>query len=367
MQRADGDERPAGSQKRRGAFGHHRVAALEQVADEFVFRRAFGRARSLNGVGDGQNFGWPAFAVESQHGRVEVVVDARIAGGGGEQRRGGFWAQGGDGVELLADRFEAYDLHPRFFRGQGQELVDLRQIAGFARRFAGGRRGQHGQEPRLQMVREFGRVSEAPDEGVDLLAIFGRDDALERVTVAIERLGQRRRGDVGLVDEVERPAELGRQDLRSPDRLRGAPCDFERRLVGRVDRAEEKGGGKAGFGDAPQKAVSVDEIVRPRGLSRCESLNLGKVRALTGLGRPGSCEGKEGAEKARTRANTNDPHSFLSATSSIRWLAPLVKSKSARGRVGRIFSCRLTRLMRRQIERPVASASASSRSAYWRK
>ena len=50
------------------------------------------------------------------------------------------------------------------------------------------------------------------------------------------------------------------------------------------------------------------------------------------------------------------PHNLRNATSSMRWLAPLVSLRLARGRVGRMFSRRLTRLMRRQIERAVASA-----------
>ena len=47
------------------------------------------------------------------------------------------------------------------------------------------------------------------------------------------------------------------------------------------------------------------------------------------------------------------PHqSFLSATSAMAWSAPLRRIRSARGRVGTMFSRRLTRLMRSQ--RPVA-------------
>ena len=56
--------------------------------------------------------------------------------------------------------------------------------------------------------------------------------------------------------------------------------------------------------------------------------------------------------------------SLRSATSSMRWLAPLVSSRLARGRVGRMFSRRLTRLIRVQIERAIACAASSPRSAY---
>ena len=47
--------------------------------------------------------------------------------------------------------------------------------------------------------------------------------------------------------------------------------------------------------------------------------------------------------------------SLRSATFSMRWLAPFVSLRLARGRVGRMFSRRLTRLMRRQMSRAVAS------------
>ena len=52
-------------------------------------------------------------------------------------------------------------------------------------------------------------------------------------------------------------------------------------------------------------------------------------------------------------------YSFRSATSSTRWLSPFFRIRSARWRVGRMFSCRLTRLMLDQIEVAVATASAS--------
>ena len=206
---------------------------------------------------------------------------------------------------------------------------------------------------------------------LDFLAVLRRDGALECVMVAIERLGQRRGRDVGFFDRVDRSAELRRHDLGAVDRLRGAPGDFERGLVGRMNGAEESGGRETGLLDAPQQSVAVDEIVRSRRLGRGEPVDLGEIGALTGLGRLRVRRGKrESADKeyaGAQRRSPNHAHSFLSATSSIRWLAPLVRSKSARGRVGRMFSCRLTRLMRRQIERAVASASASLRSAYWRK
>ena len=53
------------------------------------------------------------------------------------------------------------------------------------------------------------------------------------------------------------------------------------------------------------------------------------------------------------------PYNFLSATSSTMWLSPFFRMRSARWRVGRMFSCRFTRLMRSQIEVAVATASSS--------
>ena len=50
-------------------------------------------------------------------------------------------------------------------------------------------------------------------------------------------------------------------------------------------------------------------------------------------------------------------YNFLSATSSTMWLSAFFRMRSARWRVGRMFSCRLTRLMRSQIEVAVATAS----------
>ena len=120
--------------------------------------------------------------------------------------------------------------------------------------------------------------------------------------VAIERAGQGGRGDVGFFDDIDRPAEFGRHDLGAVDRLRGAPGDFERQLVGRMDGAEEIGGRKAGLLDTPQQSVAIDEIVRARRLGGGEPLNLGEIRALTGLGRLRMRKGKrESAEEGMRR------------------------------------------------------------------
>jgi hypothetical protein len=52
-------------------------------------------------------------------------------------------------------------------------------------------------------------------------------------------------------------------------------------------------------------------------------------------------------------------HSFLSATSSTRWSAPLRRMRSARGRVGRMFSRRFLRLMLAHSPSAMARAASS--------
>ena len=59
------------------------------------------------------------------------------------------------------------------------------------------------------------------------------------------------------------------------------------------------------------------------------------------------------------RPSRRKGYSRRSATSWTWWLSLFFRIRSARRRVGKIFSCRLTRLMRFQIEVAVATASAS--------
>lgn len=54
-----------------------------------------------------------------------------------------------------------------------------------------------------------------------------------------------------------------------------------------------------------------------------------------------------------------DDHNRRSATCSTSWFSLFLRMRSARGRVGKIFSRRLTRLIRFQIEVAVAIASLS--------
>jgi hypothetical protein len=69
---------------------------------------------------------------------------------------------------------------------------------------------------------------------------------------------------------------------------------------------------------------------------------------------------------ARLRRNPAD-QSLRSATSSMRCVMPFVRMRLARGRVGRMFSCRFLRFVRVQMPSAVSSASLSDKSAYLRK
>ena len=341
-------------------------------AHEFVLSRALGLAHSAQRVGDSEDFRRSALPIKPEHRRIEIIVQARVSSGENQQRRGDFGAQRGDRVELLLRRFKSNDLHAFVFRRLSEKLVDLRQIERFAFRFAGRNRSQDGEKPGLQVVGEFSRDSQAaqrisrfprgpPGAMAPSNVSWSRSSAFASVAAVM----------LAFSDGIHRPAEFGRHNLGAVDELCGAPGDFERELVGRMNCAEEVRRRKTGLLDAPHEAVAVYKIVRSRRTGCGEPLDLGEIRALTGPGRRGRGKRKrEDAEKecaGAQRRSPDHPHSFLNATSSIRWLAPFLSSKSARGRVGRIFSCRLTRLIRRQIERAVASASASSRSAYWRK
>ena len=61
----------------------------------------------------------------------------------------------------------------------------------------------------------------------------------------------------------------------------------------------------------------------------------------------------------RARRSRRD-HNFRSATSCTRWFASFFRIRCARWRVGRMFSRRLTRLIRSQIEVAVSIACLSS-------
>ena len=69
--------------------------------------------------------------------------------------------------------------------------------------------------------------------------------------------------------------------------------------------------------------------------------------------------GRGECSRLGTNEIASDSHNFRSATSSTMWLSPFFRMRSARCRVGRMFSCRFTRLMRSQIEVAVAAASSS--------
>ena len=142
------------------ALGHDRVAVLKQSAHEFILRRALGLAQSAQGVSNRYDFGRPAFPIEPERRCIQIVVQGRVSGSERQQRRGDLRAHIGDGGELFLRRFKSNDLYPQVSRRLGEKLVDLGQIERFALRFALGERGQDGQEPGLQVVREFGGVAE---------------------------------------------------------------------------------------------------------------------------------------------------------------------------------------------------------------
>ena len=193
------------------------------------FSRAFGLAHAAQARREiGEDFRRSAFPIQLEHGGVEVVVQARVSSGENEQRRGDFGAQGCDRVELLFGRFKSNDLHAFVFRRLSEKLIDLRQIERFAFCFAGGNRSQDGEKPRLHVMREFSGIACPRNEFLNSLTVLRGNGALERVMVAIERLSQRRRGDVGLLDGIHWPAELGRHNSGAVDQLCGAPGDFER-------------------------------------------------------------------------------------------------------------------------------------------
>jgi hypothetical protein len=100
-----------------------------------------------------------------------------------------------------------------------------------------------------------------------------------------------------------------------------------------------------------------------------------KIRCLTAWRRPNFCRGgtSRSAPDHNWRASSPQPrerpaiYSLRKATSSIRCVMPLVKTRLARGRVGRMFSLRLRRFVRVQMPSAVSSASLSERSANLRK
>src|ERR1700751_5062936 len=105
---------------------------------------------------------------------------------------------------------------------------------------------------------EFLRVSETRNQRFDSRGVLRRRNPLERVMIAIERLGQRRRRYVGPFNRVDRSAKLRRHDLGAFNRLRSAAGDLKRGLVGRVNGAEEVGWRNARLLDAPEQSVAVD-------------------------------------------------------------------------------------------------------------
>ena len=78
---------------------------------------------------------------------------------------------------------------------------------------------------------------------------------------------------------------------------------------------------------------------------------------------PRRCPTAPSSTRSAARPSARAVHRRRSATSSTRWLSTFFKMRSARWRVGTMFSRKLTRLMRLQIEVAVSTASASDKLA----
>src|ERR1700687_3777319 len=114
--------------------------------------------------------------------------------------------------------------------------------------------------------------------------------------------------------------------------------------------------------------VSALRCVEPAGFVQSDGI----IKCSFDVGRHG--HGLNG--RSRTHAGVifnqssmcdNDSHSRRSDTSVTVWLASLVRMRCARRRVGKMFSRRLSRLIRVQIEVAVSTASASvSREYRWK-
>ena len=273
-------------------------------------------------------------------------------------------------VELLLRRFEPDDLDPRVLRRLGEELVDLRQIERFALGFA--LRGERSARPETRVSNgarirpdSLGRQQASRSaRGPPALSrppnvSWSRSSALASIAAVMLAFS---------IESMGPPSSVA-TTFGALDHLRRAPGDLERGIVGRMDRAEQVGGRETRLVDPPEQAVGVDEIVGARRLGRGQPLDAredprrGKPRAS----RPARARGQRRREAMR-KAPAPIAATTLTASSAPLLRSggsrPFVSRRSARGRVGRIFSCKLTRLIRRQIDRAVASASASSRSAY---
>ena len=155
---------------------------------------------------------------------------------------------------------------------------------------------------------------------------------------------QSHRGRAGGAAHADPRAD--RERLRRGSRR--LPCRGHGRLPGQTARPR-----------ASQRSRSP--AAPPRWRRKDFSLSLRRCRGPVNAGGSAfALPSLEGGHDLRRRAL---PHSRRSATSSTSWLSPFLRMRSARGRVGRMFSRRFTRLMRFQIEVAVAIASASDNRA----
>ena len=156
MQRADRDEGAALLQRRLEPLDHGRIAADEQQAGEFVLRRALALAHVADDVGDRQDLGRAALAIELQHRRIDVVVHGRVARGDGEQRGGDVRSAWRKGRRSAPRPFRApITLTPDALAVFGQELIDLREVERLLAFVSQRHRGQDREKPQFQVMGEL--------------------------------------------------------------------------------------------------------------------------------------------------------------------------------------------------------------------
>jgi hypothetical protein len=110
----------------------------------------------------------------------------------------------------------------------------------------------------------------------------------------------------------------------------------------------------AGYGEQVAFTPEFSDAPKLRKPYSIDALRGGRT-----LGQP--VERDSGEQKRLQLFGTNETlgHNRRSATSSTRWLSTFLRMRSARWRVGKMFSLRLSRLMRVQIVTAVSTASSS--------
>ena len=171
----------------------------------------------------------------------------------------------------------------------------------------------------------------------DIMRKFGVDTvrSASSVAQALREISDRA-PEFALLD-VNLGAETSFEIAKSPDR--------DRRSVRVRDRIRRAGRVSSRILGCSQAAQALFDRLAARG---------GRT-----LGQP--AERDSGEQKRLQLFGTNETlrHNRRSATSSTRWLSTFLRMRSARWRVGKMFSSRLSRLMRVQIVTAVSTASSS--------